>query len=133
MDYIRNFLCNEPRGHSGMYGAILTEPVNKDANSGVIFFSTVGYDDMCGHGTIGVANILIGTGMVPLEEPSTKVTLETPAGLIKVNQHTIGLELHVPFGGYKKSSSSTFKEQGETALDIFTKIKTVYLSPRLPP
>jgi len=55
------------------------------------------------------------------------------AGLIKVNQPTIGLELHVPFGGYKKSSSSTFKEQCETALDIFTKIKTVYLSPRLPP
>lgn len=38
MDYIRNFLCNEPRGHSGMYGAILTEPVNKDADSGVGVF-----------------------------------------------------------------------------------------------
>jgi len=23
MDYVRNFLCNEPRGHSGMYGAML--------------------------------------------------------------------------------------------------------------
>ncbi len=81
MDYVRNFLCNEPRGHDGMYGALLTEPSIEDAAFGVIFFSTVGYSDMCGHGTIGVSTVLIETGMVPVEEPS--VILETPAGLIR--------------------------------------------------
>jgi aldehyde dehydrogenase (NAD+) len=49
------------------------------------------------------------------------------AGVIKVNQPTTGLSLHVPFGGIKKSSSGTFKEQGEEALDFFTFLKTVYL------
>ena len=83
MDYIRNFLCNEPRGHPNMYGALLTEPRSKEADFGVIFFSPVGYDDMCGHGTIGVSTVLIETGMVHAEGPSKEVILETPAGLIR--------------------------------------------------
>lgn len=89
MDYIRKFLCNEPRGHSGMYGAILTEPASKDADFGVIFFSTVGYDDMCGHGVMGVTTVLVEMGMVPLKEPLTTITLETPAGLIQAKANII--------------------------------------------
>jgi aldehyde dehydrogenase (NAD+) len=49
------------------------------------------------------------------------------AGVVKINKPTTGLELHVPFGGYKMSSFGMIKEQGETALDFYTKIKTVYL------
>ena len=83
MDYIRSFLCNEPRGHDAMYGALLTNPGSEDAAFGVIFFSPAGYDDMCGHGIIGVATALVETGMVHVEEPSKEVILETPAGLIR--------------------------------------------------
>jgi len=72
-----------------MYGAIVTEAAKRDADIGVIFFSTVGYDDMCGHGIIGVATVLAETGMVPLEEPLTKVTLETPAGLVQAAAEVI--------------------------------------------
>lgn len=49
------------------------------------------------------------------------------AGVIKINKLTTGLELHVPFGGFKRSSSNTFKEQGEEAVDFYTRIKTVYV------
>ena len=49
------------------------------------------------------------------------------AGVIKINKLTTGLELHVPFGGFKKSSSNTFKEQGEEAVDFYSRIKTVYV------
>lgn len=49
------------------------------------------------------------------------------AGVIKINKLTTGLELHVPFGGFKSSSSNTFKEQGEEAVDFYTRIKTVYV------
>lgn len=49
------------------------------------------------------------------------------AGVIKINKMTTGLELHVPFGGFKKSSSNTFKEQGEEAIDFYTRLKTVYI------
>ncbi|MEM0445262.1 MAG: aldehyde dehydrogenase family protein [Nitrososphaerota archaeon] len=49
------------------------------------------------------------------------------AGVVKINKPTTGLEPHVPFGGYKKSSYGMIREQGEAALDFYTKIKTVYL------
>ena len=37
---------------------------------------------MCGHGTIGVATVLVETGMVPVTQPVTTVRLDTPAGLV---------------------------------------------------
>ncbi|GAA0681939.1 aldehyde dehydrogenase family protein [Natronoarchaeum mannanilyticum] len=48
------------------------------------------------------------------------------AGVAKVNEKTTGLELHVPFGGYKNSSTNTYREQGDAGLDFFTSTKTVY-------
>jgi proline racemase len=38
---------------------------------------------MCGHGTIGVATVLVETGMVDVREPETVVRLDTPAGLVE--------------------------------------------------
>ncbi|MDA4135731.1 MAG: aldehyde dehydrogenase family protein [Thaumarchaeota archaeon] len=49
------------------------------------------------------------------------------AGIVKINRPTVGLELQVPFGGIKKSSSDSFKEQGEEGIDFYTRIKTVYM------
>jgi len=50
------------------------------------------------------------------------------AGVVKINEKTTGLELHVPFGGTKNSSSETWREQGDAGLDFFTTTKTVYLN-----
>ncbi|SER40292.1 2,5-dioxovalerate dehydrogenase [Natrinema salaciae] len=50
------------------------------------------------------------------------------AGVAKVNEKTTGLELHVPFGGYKDSSTDTYREQGDAGLDFFTSTKTVYMN-----
>jgi aldehyde dehydrogenase (NAD+) len=49
------------------------------------------------------------------------------AGVVKVNQISTGLALQAPFGGVKKSSTDSFKEQGAGAVDFYTRIKTVYL------
>ncbi|WP_101295953.1 2,5-dioxovalerate dehydrogenase [Halegenticoccus soli] len=51
---------------------------------------------------------------------------DVDAGVVKINQKTTGLELHVPFGGVKESSSETYREQGEAGLDFYTISKTVY-------
>jgi aldehyde dehydrogenase (NAD+) len=50
------------------------------------------------------------------------------SGVAKVNEKTTGLELHVPFGGMKQSSTNTFREQGDAAIDFYTQIKTVYMN-----
>lgn len=52
---------------------------------------------------------------------------ECRAGVVKVNQETAGLELHVPSGGVKQSGSGQ-REYGKTARDFFTEWKTVYIT-----
>ncbi|MDP9317377.1 MAG: aldehyde dehydrogenase family protein [Chloroflexota bacterium] len=49
------------------------------------------------------------------------------AGVVKINQPTTGLALQAPFGGFKHSSSNTFKEQGQAAIEFYTRTKTIYV------
>jgi len=82
LDHLRLFLMNEPRGHAAMSGAILQPPTHADCDFGVVYIEVSGCLPMCGHGTIGVATVLVETGMVPVVEPITTVRLDTPAGLV---------------------------------------------------
>src|SRR4029450_12217851 len=82
LDDLRLFLMNEPRGHAAMSGAILQPPTRPDADWGVLYIEVSGLLPMCGHGTIGVATVLVESGMVPVTEPVTTVRLDTPAGLV---------------------------------------------------
>ncbi|MFJ9694522.1 proline racemase family protein [Kitasatospora sp. NPDC101183] len=82
LDHYRTLLMYEPRGHASMSGAILQPPTRPDADYGVLFIEVSGLLPMCGHGTIGVATVLVETGMVPVVEPVTTVRLDTPAGLV---------------------------------------------------
>ncbi|MEU6742908.1 proline racemase family protein [Streptosporangium sandarakinum] len=82
MDHIRTLLMYEPRGHSAMSGAILQPPTRPDADYGVLYIEVSGCLPMCGHGTIGVATVLVETGMVEVVEPVTTIRLDTPAGLV---------------------------------------------------
>ena len=81
-DDLRTLLMFEPRGHAAMSGAILQPPTRPDADFGVLFIEVSGCLPMCGHGTIGVATVLVETGMVAVTEPVTTVRLDTPAGLV---------------------------------------------------
>ena len=83
MDDLRLLLMREPRGHAAMSGAILQPPTRADADWGVLFIEVSGCLPMCGHGTIGVATVLVETGMVAVSEPETVVRLDTPAGLVE--------------------------------------------------
>jgi proline racemase len=81
-DDLRTFLMYEPRGHGAMSGAILQPPTRPDADWGVLYIEVAGCLPMCGHGTIGVATVLVETGMVEVHEPTTTIRLDTPAGLV---------------------------------------------------
>jgi len=55
---------------------------------------------------------------------------DAAAGVVKVNQPTTGMAMNAPFGGLKKSSTQTFKEQGgDAAMQFYTLDKTAYFSP----
>lgn len=82
LDYYRTALMFEPRGHADMYGCIITPPVTKEADFGVIFMHNEGYSTMCGHGIIAVTKVVLETGMFEKIEPVTQIKIDSPAGLI---------------------------------------------------
>ncbi|MFD1720780.1 proline racemase family protein [Amnibacterium endophyticum] len=82
LDHLRHFLMDEPRGHAAMSGAILQPPTRPDCDWGVVYIEVSGCLPMCGHGTIGVATVLVEERLVPVVEPVTTIRLDTPAGLV---------------------------------------------------
>ncbi|KAJ3995768.1 proline racemase, partial [Lentinula boryana] len=65
VDRVRKWLMLEPRGHQGMYGAILVKETELtrtgEADIGVLFCHNEGYSTMCGHATIALGRFLIDT------------------------------------------------------------------------
>ena len=82
-DKVRTALMYEPRGHHDMFGAFLCEPVNKEADFGVMFMDTGGYLNMCGHCTIGAVTVILEAGLKEAKEGVNDVVLEAPAGIIR--------------------------------------------------
>jgi alpha-ketoglutaric semialdehyde dehydrogenase len=61
---------------------------------------------------------------------ATQFAHDAKSGLVKINQPTTGMAMNAPFGGYKSSSTQTFKEQaGPSLMDFYTLEKTVYVNP----
>ncbi|MDQ3005256.1 MAG: proline racemase family protein [Chloroflexota bacterium] len=81
-DHLRTALMWEPRGHADMYGCLLTPPVTPEADFGILFIHNEGFSTMCGHGIIGIATVVLETGMLPIVSPTTTLKIDSPAGLI---------------------------------------------------
>ncbi|MGN0378385.1 MAG: proline racemase family protein [Butyrivibrio sp.] len=123
-DHLRKALMLEPRGHRDMFGALLTEPVNKEADYGVIFMDSGGCLNMCGHGSIGTAAMLVETGLVEVKEPYTEVVLDAPSGIIRTNVHVVNKKavdvsiLNVPAFLYKENQTVDIPGKGRITFDI---------------
>jgi len=72
----------EPRGFRDLFGGIITEPVSKNADCGVIYMDCGTYYPMCGTGTIGLASMLVDLGRVEVKEPVTRVVIDNPGGQV---------------------------------------------------
>jgi proline racemase len=85
-DHLRRALMLEPRGHTDMYGALLTEPERPASDAGVLFMHNAGFSTMCGHGVIAVTKVGLERGLFAgrLEpDGSRSVVLDSPAGEIR--------------------------------------------------
>lgn len=82
-DWVRRVCCTEPRGSDTVVGALLCKPTSTDVVAGVLFFNNVGYLNMCGHGTMGLAVTLAHLGRINPGEHR----LETPVGEIGITLH----------------------------------------------
>ena len=108
-DHLRRALMLEPRGHTDMYGALLTEPVSPGSNAGILFMHNEGYSTMCGHGVIAVTTIAYERGLftnsagtdVPaydhlaadagrnVSSSRTDFILDTPAGTVHARARVV--------------------------------------------
>jgi proline racemase len=96
LDHLRKAIILEPRGHTDMYGALLTEPVSRDANAGILFMHNEGWSTMCGHGIIAVTTIAIERSLIYSKKAhgenggkpvSMQIRYDTPAGLVDARAH----------------------------------------------
>ncbi|MGH3639459.1 MAG: proline racemase family protein [Mycobacterium sp.] len=83
-DDLRLRLLREPRGNVIRSVNVVLPSNNPKAVMGYVIMESTEYPAMSGSNTICVATVLLETGMIPMEEPVTRFTLEAPAGLIDV-------------------------------------------------
>jgi len=83
-DGLRRRMLREPRGYPAANCNLILAPTRPEADAGFVIMEQVEYPGMSGTNTICVATVLLETGMVPMQEPVTELTLEAPAGLIRV-------------------------------------------------
>jgi trans-L-3-hydroxyproline dehydratase len=81
---LRNFVLNEPRGGVFRHVNLLVPPKHPKAQAAFIIMEPEDTPPMSGSNCICVATVLLDTGIIPMQEPVTHLTLEAPAGLIEV-------------------------------------------------
>ncbi|MDE3028695.1 MAG: proline racemase family protein [Paracoccaceae bacterium] len=89
-DQLRQLVLREPRGYPAHCCNLLVPPSHPEADAGYIIMEQVEYPMMSGGNTISVCTVLLETGIIPMQEPVTELTLEAPAGLIRVRAECQG-------------------------------------------
>jgi proline racemase len=83
-DDLRKRMLREPRGYPALCCNLILPPTQPVADAGFVIMEQAEYPGMSGSNTICVTTVLLETGMLPMREPVTELTLEAPAGLIRV-------------------------------------------------
>ena len=89
-DDLRLRMLREPRGYPASCCNLILPPTRPEADAGFVIMEQVEYPGMSGTNTICVVTTLLETGMLPMVEPVTELTLEAPAGLIRVRAECTG-------------------------------------------
>jgi proline racemase len=89
-DDLRLRMLREPRGYPAANCNLILRPTRPDADAGYVIMEQVEYPGMSGTNTICVVTTLLETGMVTMTEPVTELTLEAPAGLIRIRADCAG-------------------------------------------
>jgi proline racemase len=84
-DGLRKLMLREPRGYPAANCNLILPATHPEAAAGYVIMEQTEYPGMSGTNTICVTTVLLETGMVPMREPLTELTLESPAGLIRVH------------------------------------------------
>ena len=81
---LRNFVLNEPRGGVFKHVNLLVPPKHPAADAAFIIMEPEDTPPMSGSNSICVSTVLLDAGIIPMQEPTTNMTLEAPGGLVEV-------------------------------------------------
>ena len=81
-DELRRWLLLEPRGKPTLCMNLVVPSTRPDCDVGLIIMEATDYPPMSGSNTI--CTVLLETGLLPMREPVTTLTLDTPAGPVPV-------------------------------------------------
>ena len=107
-DDFRCAVVNEPRGSEAIVGALLCPPVDDSCVTGVIFFNSVAYLGMCGHGTIGVVATLAHLNRIGVG----RHRIETPVGVVVANLDNEGQVEVANVASYRLAANVTVDVPG---------------------
>src|ERR1700753_591797 len=83
-DWLRGLLLSDPRGSVNAAVNLVTPPIHPDADIGLIVIESDYYPPMSGSNLICTVTAVLETGMFPMTEPVTRLCVDTPAGLVRV-------------------------------------------------
>ncbi|KAM4779840.1 trans-3-hydroxy-L-proline dehydratase isoform 3-T3 [Cyanocitta cristata] len=101
-DHVRRALMHEPRGHAGMYGAVVVRggAAAEGAHLAAVFLHCAGYSAMCGHAVMALGRFALDYGLVPAPtRPETAVRLRCPCGPVTA---------FVPWDGHRSGNPVRF-------------------------
>ena len=78
-DELRRWLLFEPRGKPTLCVNLVVPPTRPDCDAGMIVMESSDYPPMSGSNTICTVTVLLETGMLPMREPLTSLTLPVEA------------------------------------------------------
>lgn len=124
-DHLRSALMCEPRGHRGMFGAVMAPATREGVDFGIIWMDSDGsYLNMCGHGTIGIGVTVVECGLVAVTEPVTHLCVDMPAGPVDIavkvdrGRAVSAAFVNVPAFLYKRNVHVDVAGYGDVPVDI---------------
>jgi proline racemase len=85
-DGFRRLMLREPRGNPAAMVNLVLPPANPAADAGVIIMEqSEYYPSMSGSNVMCVVTVLLECGVLAMQEPITRLVLDTPAGLVPVH------------------------------------------------
>lgn len=123
-DHIRRLLICEPRGSVARHVNLIVPSTRDDCVAGAIIMEPTEYPPMSGSNTMCIATVLLETGMVPMQEPETRLRLDMPGGAVDViaecrNGKCVSVTLtNVPSFAVRLNAALEIEGRGTIAVDI---------------
>lgn len=123
-DGLRRLLCSEPRSGPAGSVVLLVPATVPEADTGIIILQPDQAHAMSGSNAMCAVTALLETGMKPMTEPETVVTLDTATGLVRATAHCengkvsrVSLEMPPSFVAAKGATIET-PEWGRITYDL---------------